>query len=82
MTNLGTPVRGKLTVEDLLRTVLNKILESEIKQTAIKSSQPLIGITLPETLLISHTEPVITFTTNASALWDNAPAQYDFVEYV
>ena len=81
MTNMGTPIRGRVSLEELLRSALNKILEDEIKDQGIKSSQPIIGITLNETLLLTHVEPTITTTTVATDVYDAATALYESSEY-
>ena len=80
MTNLLTPTRKTISLEDLFRTTLNKILEDEVK-SGVKLSHPLATITVPETIDISHTEPVITTTTSLTDTWDSATAQYEFSEY-
>ena len=81
MTNLGTPVRRRLTVEELLRTTLNKILEDEVKERGIKTAQPVSAIELYDKVTISHTEPVITTTTIATDNYDAATALYETSEY-
>ena len=80
MTNLLTPTRKSISLEDLFRTTLNKILEDEVK-SGVKLSQPLATITIPETIDISHTEPTITTTTSATNVYDDATATYESSEY-
>lgn len=80
MTNLLTPTRKTISLEDLFRTTLNKILEDEVKE-GVKLSQPLATITIPETIDVSHAEPTITTTTSATNVYDDAFAIYETTEY-
>ena len=81
MTNLGTPTRGPITIEELLRTALNKILEDEIKSQGLKQQQPIAAVTVYETVTMSHTEPVITTTTSLTDTYDSATAKYEHSEH-
>ena len=80
MTNLLTPTRKSIKLEDLFRTTLNKILEDEVK-SGVKLSQPLATITIPETIDISHTVPTITTTTAILENYDDATTAYDTSAY-
>lgn len=81
MTNMGTPIRRRMSVEELLRTTLNKILEDEIKEQGVKTPRPFTIATIYESVTMSHAEPTVTTTTSVTDTYDSATAIYESSEY-
>jgi len=81
MSSLGDPIHRQTSASDLLRTVINEILELKNKSTGGKTPPRTLFITDIGKVLLSHTEPVITTTTAATDVYDAASAVYDTSEY-
>lgn len=81
MSALGDPTRRRVSGEDLLRTVINEILEIKNQATGGKNPPRTVFAYDQNTLYLSHSEPTISTTTSLTANYDASDAEYEVSEY-
>lgn len=81
MSALGSPTVRTRSTDELLRTVLNAILEEKIKNQGIKSQIPIVSVSVYEKIELSDANPTVTTTTAAGYVYDNANSKYDQSDY-
>lgn len=82
MSSLGDPIRRRTTGQDLLRTVMNEILEIKNRQTAGIQIPKAAFIPTREIIYLSFSTPVVTTTTALTGKWDDAGSKYEDVVYI
>ena len=71
MSFVGDPIRRNITASDLFRTVINEINELKNKFKGGEAPPRTLYIADIGKVLLSHTEPTITTTTSATAVYDS-----------
>ena len=81
MSALGDRINRQTTAGDLFRAVINVILEEKMKRSGGQTLPVIIIISDVGTMLLSHSEPVVTLNPILTDTWDSATADYETSEY-
>lgn len=82
MSALGDPVRRRISGEDLLRTVINEILEIKNRLTEGKQIPKAAFVPTQETIYLAFSTPIISTTTALTDTYDSGTAKYETSEYL
>jgi len=78
MSSLGSPTQRTRSTDEILRTVLNAILEEKIKNQGVKTQIPVVTVSAYETVELSDANPTITSTAAGGYTYEDAVGIWRF----